>query len=287
MIVLFSGISFTAAKDIIGIAAQQDINLPFSNYITVNDGTDSKAIIRTNSTSPGAVNLGSVTINGDIVVGPGGVPSSVINSQNAFITGNVYAADQLMSFAPVIVPQELVDMASKGNLRVNNPRTVQFVSTSGKYDSLYLANSKTLIIDEPVSLYITGDIDLAPNSSIIIQGPDLDIDNDASLKIYLAGDYTGLPSTINNLTKDPSRFTIYGLDSCTSLEIKNGCNLYGTFYAPNADFQLDNSGDVYGSVAVNSFAMHNSGTFYFTDSIPEPATLLFIGLGLMFVSAKR
>jgi choice-of-anchor A domain-containing protein len=227
--------------------------------------------IGTNSTAGGAITfMSSTTINGDVLVGVGGDPSTVIDAKSdVTVTGSSYAIHSNVVLPTITVPDWLSAMTSGGDLEVENPQTTKTISTSGKYDNLSLGNSKELIFDEPVSLYITEDIILGNDAKIVIGGPN-DVDNDASLIIYLAGNFESKNSSqINNLTADARRFTMYGLDSCTKLTIKNGCNLYGAIYAPNADITIDNSGSIYGSVVGKSVTLMNSGTFYYDAALRD------------------
>ena len=71
----------------------------------------------------------------------------------------------------------------------------------------------------------------------------MQIDNDASLTLYLGGDFEGKnSSTVNNLTKEVKKLRIYCLDSCENMIFKNGSDFYGVIYAPNAEVIMKNSG---------------------------------------------
>jgi hypothetical protein len=248
-------------------------SLELKNSATVNwyhnQPDDWPMQVGTNSINTGAITfMSSTTINGDVLVGVGGNPSTVIEAKSGVnVTGNTYAMFSNVVLPSIIVPDWLALMTSGGDLEVKNPKTTKIISASGKYDKIYLANSKKLIIDEPVSLYIIGDIVLGNDANIIIGGPN-DVDNDACLIIYLGGNFESKNSSqINNLTSDAKRFTLYGLDSCTNLTIKNGCNLYGAIYAPNADINVDNSGNIYGSIIGKTITVMNSGTFYYDTDL--------------------
>jgi hypothetical protein len=231
-----------------------------------NEPNDWPMQVGTNSINDGAITLmSSTTINGDVVVGVGGDPASVINAHSGVsITGDTYAMFSKAIFPSVIVPAWLASMASGGDIK--NTTTI---SVSGKYTSINLKNSDKLTITEPVVLYITGNITLGNSAQIDIGGP-LDTDNDASLIIYLAGNFESKNSSqINNLTADAKRFTLYCLDSCTQLVVKNGCNFYGAIYAPNASIDLDNSGNIYGSIVGRTFVLRNSATFFYDAALRD------------------
>jgi hypothetical protein len=221
--------------------------------------------VGTDSTDSGAITLKNGTIiDGDVVVGIGGNPDEVIDAgAGVTITGDTYAMFSDAVLPPVYVPVWLAPMPSGGTI------STAMLGVSGKYDGINLKNDYKLTITEPVMLYITGDIRLK-NSAEIIIGGDLDTDNDASLIIYLAGNATfDNSSQINNLTHDATQFTLYGLDSCADIRLKNGGIFYGAVYAPNASIILDNSADVYGSIVGQSFVLRNSATFYYDAALRD------------------
>jgi hypothetical protein len=215
--------------------------------------------IGTNSTFSSAV-----IFKNDVVVGVGGIPSDVISGIDQ-VQGSTYAMFSKVVLPSVTVPDSLTMMASGGDIK--NDTTL---SSSGKYSSINLGNSEVLDINEPVFLYITGSITLGNNAKIVIGDPNIDPDNDASLTIYHAGDFEGKNgSSINNLTADAKRFTLYGLDTCVDIRLKNGSDFYGTVYAPNASIILDNSAFTYGSIVGKSFTLKNGGTFYYDTNLRD------------------
>ncbi|NIP23215.1 MAG: hypothetical protein GWN67_10220, partial [Phycisphaerae bacterium] len=74
---------------------------------------------------------------------------------------------------------------------------------------------------------------------------------------------------INNLTKDPSKLKIFGLDSCTNIDFKNSGTFYGAIYAPDADVHLYNSFTLYGAVVANSFLQDVNANFYYDMNLRE------------------
>jgi hypothetical protein len=222
--------------------------------------------VGTNSTDSGAITLKDGTvINGDIVVGIGGSPDEVIDAgAGVTITGDTYAMFSNAVLPSVYVPAWLASMPSGGTID-----TAVVLEASGKYDGINLKKDYKLTITEPVVLYITGDIRLK-NSAEIIIGGDLDTDNDAFLIIYLAGSATfDNSSQVNNLTKDATRFTLYGLDSCVDIRLKNGGVFYGVVYAPNASIILDNSVGAYGSVVGQRLILKNGAIFYYDAALRD------------------
>jgi cytoskeletal protein CcmA (bactofilin family) len=224
------------------------------------DAGDANFKVGTNSTEVGSVTMkNSATIKGDVVVGVGGDPETAIELKNgATIEGQSTALTEEVEMPPVTVPEAIDSLPSGGDIK--NDTTI---SNSGKYGSINLGNSETIIISGDVTLYITGDITLG-NSA------ELQIEEGASLILYLGGDFEGKNSSaVNNETEDPRSLQIYGLESCQDMRFKNSSDLYGTIYAPSADVIMDNSAKVYGAVVAKTFDMKNSGVFMYDASLRD------------------
>jgi len=232
-----------------------------------NQGADDPPLqIGTNSTSAGAITAKTgVTIDGDVVVGVGGDPEVVINNTTeANITGQTYPSLIKNKTPNVTVPQALMDMVSSGTIY-----TSATLSGPAKYDSINLYGATgsdpnkvdKVTIDSNIKIYITGDLKLGNGDEVVILP-------DASLTIYLGGNlYCDNSGAINNLTKDPKKLKIYGLDTCTNIDFKNSGTFWGAIYAPDADVHLYNSFNLYGAVVAKSFAQDMNANFYYDMSL--------------------
>ena len=228
-----------------------------------NNTEDDKIMqIGTNNTASGSVVLrNSATVYGDVVVGMGGDPGVVINDYGATVTGDTRALTERYVMQPVTVPEWLESLPSSG--AIPNDTNDTTITTSARYSSIDLGNSETVTISGDITLYITGDI-------ILGNSAELGIENDASLILYLAGDFEGKnSSTVNNETQDTQKLKIYGLDSCETIQFKNSSDFYGAIYAPNADVIMNNSANIYGSVVSKSFDQRNSGTFNYDVTLRD------------------
>jgi hypothetical protein len=225
-----------------------------------NFGADDEILkFGTNSIASGAFSFkNSSTINGDVVVGVGGNPDYVIDDFGATITGDTRALKERNVLPPIAVPDWLDSLPSSGTIQ--NDATV---TNSAKYSSINLKKSKTLLIDSDVSLYVTGEIILGNSAEV-------QIDNDASLILYLGGNLEGKnSSTINNLTQEAKKLQIYCLDSCENMLFKNSTDFYGVVYAPNAEIIMDNSANLYGAIVAKDFEQRNSGTFNYDAALRD------------------
>jgi hypothetical protein len=224
------------------------------------DASDAIMKVGTNSSAVGSVRLASsAIIKGDVAVGVGGDTDAAIELQgSATIEGNSTALTEEVEMPPITVPEAIDSLPSGGDI-INNTT----ISSSGKYSSINLGNSETIIISGDVILYITGGI-------ILGNSAELQVEENSSLTLYLGGNFEGKnSSSVNNLTEDAKNLQIYGMDSCEDIRFKNSSDLFGTIYAPNADVIMDNSADVYGAVVAKTFDMKNSGVFMYDASLRD------------------
>ena len=243
------------------IDLKSSASIDWYNY----DDDDRDMQIGTNSVVPASVTLQmSASVNGDVVVGPGGTPDVVIDrSPGSHIAGQTYASIETYEMYPVTVPEYLQNLPSQGT--INNNITI---TSSAKYDEIKLGTNKKITIDGDVTLYITGDTLLSNSAELLIVDPGTN--PDASLTLYLGGNVEVKNSgAINNLTQDAKKLKIYGLNDCQSIILKNGSDFYGAIYAPNADMTMMNSGDAYGSIVTDSFEQKNSADFYYDADLRD------------------
>lgn len=228
------------------------------------DANDKMFSIGTNSIEEGAINLKhGATVEGNVIIGPGGDPDLVIDGSGATITGETYAATETYNFPSATVPMGLQEAPSQGDLK--DPAVI---TTSLKCDSINLGNGETLTIDGDVSIYVTGDVTLG--NSAELQIVDAGTNPDASLTLYVEGDVeVKNGGAFNNLAQDPQKLKIYGLDSCENIILKNSSEFYGAVYAPNAYVELKNSAAAYGAVVADSFEQKNSAAFYYDASLRD------------------
>jgi len=230
-----------------------------------NDPDDEALKIGTNSTASNMIDLAlGVIINGDVRVGVGGDPDVVIDAHSgATITGDIDVLTEAQVLPPITVPQWLDALPSGGQIK--NSTTI---TTSGKYDKIDIGNKETITIDGAVTLYITGGITLGNSSEIEIVNAETN--PDASLTLYSGGNIeVKNGGVINNLTQDAQKLEIYGLSGCEDIVLKNGSDLYGVIYAPDADVVIDNSAAMYGAIAAKSIEQKNSAPFNYDTALRD------------------
>ncbi len=142
---------------------------------------DNNATVRTESTVDSSIVLNSgVTVNGNILIGAGGNPDTVIKDLGA-TTGHKFGAapEQLPEIsAPTNLTTMSTTISAKGATVAVTP------ADNGMYDGIALKNSSKATVLEisvgDVVLHVTGDINLGQRSEISVA-------DDATLTLYVDG----------------------------------------------------------------------------------------------------
>ncbi len=226
--------------------------------------TDFDVDIGTQSTEDSMVVLNSgVIVEGDVLVGIGGDPETVIKDLGA-TTGDQFGGTEKDPL-PLISPPALTDMMKDIEAK---SETIK-ITEDGQYGNITLAssvNAGILEIEGDVVLYITGNINLGNSCEIIVK-------DNSSLTIYLDGDIvSGNASSIGteNLSKDALTIQLYGTgEGEQNFDIKAKNEWTGVIYAPNANIDLYANGDVYGAIVSDSFEFKNGGNYYYDEALSE------------------
>jgi hypothetical protein len=229
------------------------------------DADDPPLQIATNTTDADALDMKTgVTIEGDVLVGPDGDPDVVIDSKlEAVITGETYTLPEEWDLPVIKIPNDLFLAPSKGIITGG-----EVITTDGKYDGINLSNGLITLIDGDISLYILGKIELDKLAQI--QLPPATTNPDAKLTIYLGGNFVSKNGgIINNDAKDATKLTIFGLETCTSIEFLTECTFYGAIYAPYADVKLYCAVEVFGAIVADSFLQSVEADFHYDASLQD------------------
>ncbi len=229
--------------------------------------TDFKVNIGTQSTADSSIVLNSgVIVNGDILVGLGGNPDTVIKDLGA-TTGDQFGGTENDPL-PQLTPPTLVDMGL--DLTAKSEIVTITPTENGQYGNITLASSNKAGILEidggDVVLYITGNINLGNSCEIVVK-------DNSSLTIYLDGDIvSGNASSIGteNPTKDALTIQLYGTgEGVQNFDVKAKNEWTGVIYAPNANIDLYAKGDAYGAIIANSFEFKSGGNLYYDEALRE------------------
>ena len=240
--------------------------------------TDFDVEISTQSTADSSVILNSgVTVEGDITVGVGGDPDTVIKDMGAKTGDRIggIIEEPLPLISPPALPNMGADITAKGETVILNP------GDSGQYGDIVVSKGDKAGVLEisggDVVLYLTGDIDLGESCELVVK-------DGSSLTIYIDGDIHCRTNSAINAEyppEEPSKFQIYGTSEVQqSFDIKAKHDWSGTIYAPNADVILYANGDFYGSTVSNSFELKAGGNYYYDEAL---RTVSVDDLGVSFV----
>ncbi len=229
--------------------------------------TDVEVDIGTQSTVDASIVLNSgVTVEGDVIVGLGGDPDTVIKDLGATtgsqLSGTVEEPLPLMT--PPALPNMGVDITATGETVTLDP------TKNGQYGNINVVKGGTVGILEisggDVVLHITGNIELGESCEIIVRG-------DSSLSLYIDGDiHCRTNSAINNEIhpEDPMKFQLYGTSETTQhFDLKAKTTWSAVIYAPNADIDLYANGDFYGSIVADSFELKAGGNYHYDEALRE------------------
>jgi hypothetical protein len=226
-------------------------------------------VVGTLTTASGGVSMvNGCRIVGNLEIGNGGNPANVVSLVNSStISGSQTAFGSNPTFADPVVPSTSV-LPNKAAISSSKTLTA---TDSGTYPSISLVNSQNLTIAGNVTMHVTGNISLTNSCQIIIN-------NGCSLTLYLDGNLTPVNlSAINNLTKDPTKLTLYGSPGGT-ISLVNGADFYGSIYAPKATVSAVNSVNVYGSIICKSSSFVNTLVLHYDMALASNSTISFFSV---------
>jgi len=216
----------------------------------------------TNATSDGAIYLYSnARIYGNAIAGPESDPEQVIISRaNGLITGESLALTSRREMPSVPAPAEL---PFRGSFSLDGDNTVT-INESGEYTSFMTDNNSKVTITEDVTLHITGDFSMLSNSQ-------LDIAEGVNVTIYLGGTFEQNSNTsINNLSKDPTKLMVFGTDSFAgTMQWNSNTDFYGAVYVPKAEVDFNSNGGFYGSMAGRFLDMDSNAMIHYDEALSD------------------
>jgi len=228
--------------------------------------TDFDLKIGTTSIVSDRIPLGPGTVvDGDVFVGVGGDPESVIGAGGT-ITGNKYPLSKEPDF-PVITPPSLTDMGTP--LSAKGETITLSIDDSGTYTGIDLSSSGgnpgvLEIKGGKVVLHITGNIDMG-NSCEVIVNPG------SSLVIYIDGNVSANNSVgFNNQAGNVRDFQLYTTGTGEQVfDLKAKSSIFGTVYAPNVNITLYPSAEMHGAIIGKSVTFKSGCTFYYDESLRD------------------
>ena len=210
--------------------------------------------IATDSTASPAISLGGATINGSATTGPGGTISG------GTITGGT---NNNMNVAfPSNSPP------APGTLLAETSSNIWSVGTGSYQTSSY--NGDSIVVTGNASLYVNGNISISGGGSITIMPG-------ASLKLYVSGNVDIGGNGIINSTGLAANFSLIGLAGCTSIYYHGTPDYVGTINAPQADYTMKGTANLYGAVISKTASFNGNTALFYDDSLAVSGLLIATG----------
>jgi hypothetical protein len=230
---------------------------------TTYSGHDPMIILRNN-----------VVVTGQVLVGVGGNTEEIIQplGNPGPTTGGYGVLPEAWlwdsSLLQITVPPEI----SNGSIAASDFTDSTLIKgypdthTYLRYSSITIPNSGNLVFRGQVEMHVTGSINIGTNGQMFVGDPFATTPpaTPDSLKVFLDGDLVaGNSNGINNLSRVPANFRLFGTGTDQRWNIKNEGDFYGTYYGPNADITIFAKGEVFGSVSGLRFELKaEPGTAY-------------------------
>jgi len=224
--------------------------------------TDFDLSIGTASTTAGSIPIGPGTvIEGDVFVGVGGDPNTVIGAGGTII-GQKLTLHKELDF-PVITPPPLPDIGTA--LSATTTTITLDPTKSGTYTEISLSQSGLLEIQGgDVKLHITGNIDMGNGCEIIVRPG-------SSLTLYIDGDLNADNSGgINNQAGNVKDFQLFATGTDAQLfNMKAKSSIFGTIYAPDVDIQMYAKAEMRGAIVGKNVTFKSGGAFYYDEALRD------------------
>lgn len=215
-----------------GNAGTDSYNSSDGLYNAAHPGTNGD--VGSNTTSAHFIALsGNTHINGDVTVGPGGNPSSVIvSSGNAVIEGSQSAASQIRTLNPVVIPSTLNNL---GVLSVSGNNTVTLAGGTYWYSSISITGNGKVNFTGAATVYVSGNVSIAGNGF----------------------------ETAQNL---PPNLTV-NVQGTHNVSVSGNGAFYGAIYAPNSGLSISGNGGIFGAVVGESIQHSGNGKIHYDEAL--------------------
>jgi len=245
----WAGAEVAASSTSIGIAAADTIKIKDDGNIDSFDSSQgaygganagASAVISTNTTSAFKVTIESGgTLNGDIKVGAGGDPSSVI-SNSGTITGASTALTENVTIPSLSAPTGMP--SSQGDVTISSGTTVY---SSDQQFEQFTASSSAII-------QISGDVTILANDDFTFEdSSQLQLLPGATLTLYLNDKFKAKDTAqINVNTADPTRLVVNILVN-KHFDTEDSSHVYATVVAPLGQLHPSDDSHFYGTFQGN------------------------------------
>lgn len=156
---------------------------------------------------------------------------------------------------------------------------VPSITFSGTADGIEIGTTGASPTYADVTYIVTGNVSMRGNSQ-------MKINPGSKLTMYVAGDFqmggsSGILNGTSAAPNNPDSFTVYGTRTAAAVaagaawqdwDIQGNGYLSAVIFAPNADLNVNGTGDVYGSLVGEYVTMVGSGAFHQDESLKNKKT---------------
>jgi hypothetical protein len=191
-------------------------------------------------------------VNGNVLVGPGGDPTTGISAGTGQITGSRGA--ETASWNPLLAPIPS-GVTNLGAVSLSGNNVLTLSEGTYWYSSLSITGNAQLVTTGKVTIYVTGDINIAGNG--------------------FAAAANRPPNLLVYGTRDPTN----SANTCTSVSIGGNGNIYAAIHAPLAAVTVQGNGEIFGAVTGNTVRLVGGGErggFHYDIALGQAGTSTFV-----------
>jgi hypothetical protein len=245
------------------------------------------------ATDGALITVQNANIAGYVDTGPGGISSissggvvgdvawTFVSPRSGLEAGHV-RDDMNVTFPDVQLPANAwTEIDAKKHIG-SNPTTNYWITASGYYAITNNINGKNNNTTSPVSL----DIDIAATNVVLYlptgikysTGNTLTVEQNCDLTLYVGNSVTfSGQGSVNNMGDYAPAFTVFGLPTCTSINLGGAMSLAAFVYAPEASLNAGGGGsmtyDAVGSFLVHDITFGGHMNFHFDESLASKTSL--------------
>jgi hypothetical protein len=226
------------------------------------------AIAVTNSKQSNAIMVETARLYGSVVTGPGGtinVSSGAVgdidwNANNSGIQPGHSANDANVEFLDLRTPFTSGYFTPGGGLLGGISHTYLLGDGNYQLGAVNLGTGGSMLVNGNATLFVDGDFTTSDLGYVYIAPG-------ARLKIYVSGRFTVSGAGVINGTQRAENFSIYGLNTCTTVNYSGASALIGTVYAPSAAFDFSGQAGAFGAFVASTVSIRDGADVHYDEAV--------------------
>lgn len=234
-------------------------------------GTYASQAVNGSGSSRYANQTGSIGSNGNITLDSNSMvwgnatpgPGMTVIGSSGHVSGSTQPAAAPKILPPVVLPPIAAAPGTNQSYNGNGSHTIN----PGEY------HFSSFSMDSNVTVTIKGPATLVCDSFEMKSNVALNIDASAGpVKFFMTGQFVvDSNTTINNLTQKPSdleiQMTTNNQSGSPLVDLNSNSKIFGTIYAPNANFTLDSNGELFGAIVANYITQDSNYRIHYDEAL--------------------